>query len=177
MQLAAAKNTATTEDEYLAVIRAKTAELFAAACEVGPAIAGRSKDEQAACRSYGMNLGIAFQLVDDALDYGGKSAKLGKNVGDDFRDGKITLPVVLSFRRGSDSERLFWRRTLEDGDATDHDLETAIGLMTKHRALEDTIKRARHYGAIAKDALAFFPESEMKDVLVEAVDFSIGRTS
>ena len=103
MQLGAAKNTATTEDEYLAVIRAKTAELFAAACEVGPAIAGRSKDEQAACRSFGMNLGVAFQLVDDALDYGGKSAKLGKNVGDDFRDGKITLPVVLSFRRGSDS--------------------------------------------------------------------------
>src|SRR6266496_1904344 len=113
MQLGAAKNTATTEDEYLAVIRAKTAELFAAACEVGPTIAGRSKDEQAACRSFGMNLGIAFQLVDDSLDYGGKSAKLGKNVGDDFRDGKITLPVVLSFRRGSDSERVFWRRTLE----------------------------------------------------------------
>ena len=117
MQLGAAKNTATTEDEYLAVIRAKTAELFAAACEVGPTIASRSKDEQAACRSYGMNLGIAFQLVDDALDYGGKSAKLGKNVGDDFRDGKITLPVVLSYRRGSESERVVlaphargWRR-------------------------------------------------------------------
>src|SRR3982075_3578598 len=94
MQLGAAKNTATTEDDYLAVIRAKTAELFAAACEVGPALAGRSKDEQAACRSYGMNLGIAFPLVDDALDYGGKAAKLGKNVGDDFREGKITLPVV-----------------------------------------------------------------------------------
>jgi octaprenyl-diphosphate synthase len=177
MQLGAAKNTATTEDEYLAVIRAKTAELFAAACEVGPAISGRSKDEQAACRSYGMNLGIAFQLVDDALDYGGKSAKLGKNVGDDFRDGKITLPVVLSFRRGSDSERVFWRRTLEDGDATDSDLERAVGLMMKHRALEDTIKRARHYGSIAKDALALFPDSAMKAALVEAVDFSIGRSS
>src|SRR5690348_15427487 len=98
MQLAAAKNTATTEDEYIAVIRAKTAELFAAACEVGPSIAGRPKAEQAACRSYGMNLGIAFQLVDDALDYGGKAAKLGKNIGDDFREGKITLPVVLAFR-------------------------------------------------------------------------------
>jgi len=177
MQLGAAKNTATTEDEYLAVIRAKTAELFAAACEVGPALASRSKDEEAACRSFGMNLGIAFQLVDDALDYGGKSAKLGKNVGDDFRDGKITLPVVLSFRRGSDQERLFWRRTLEDGDATDADLETAVALMNKHRALEDTVKRARHYGAIAKDALAFFPDSQMKNVLVEAVDFAIGRTS
>jgi octaprenyl-diphosphate synthase len=177
MQLGAAKNTATTEDEYLAVIRAKTAELFAAACEVGPVLAGRSKDEQAACRSYGMNLGIAFQLVDDALDYGGKSAKLGKNVGDDFRDGKITLPVVLSFRRGSESERTFWRRTLEDGDATDQDLETAVSLMIKHRALEDTIKRARHYGSIATDALALFPDSAMKTALIEAVEFSVGRSS
>jgi octaprenyl-diphosphate synthase len=177
MQLGAAKNTATTEDEYLAVIRAKTAELFAAACEVGPALTGRSKDEQAACRSYGMNLGVAFQLVDDALDYGGKSAKLGKNVGDDFRDGKITLPVVLSYRRGSESERTFWRRTLEDGDATDRDLETAVSLMIKHRALEDTVQRARHYGSIATDALALFPDSAMKAALVEAVEFSIGRSS
>jgi octaprenyl-diphosphate synthase len=177
MQLGAAKNTATTEDEYLAVIRAKTAELFAAACEVGPALASRSKDEQAACRSYGMNLGIAFQLVDDALDYGGKSAKLGKNVGDDFREGKITLPVVLSYRRGTESERTFWRRTLEDGDATDHDLETAVSLMIKHRALEDTVKRARHYGSIATDALALFPDSAMKTALIEAVEFSIGRST
>ena len=112
MQLAAAKNTATTEDEYLSVIRGKTAELFAAASEVGPALGSRSKDEQSACRSFGMNLGIAFQLVDDALDYGGKAAKLGKNVGDDFRAGKITLPVVLSFRRGSESERVLGDRTV-----------------------------------------------------------------
>jgi octaprenyl-diphosphate synthase len=102
MQLARAKNTETTEDEYLEVIRAKTAALFAAACEVGPMVAGRPKAEWAACRSYGANLGIAFQLIDDALDYGGTAAKLGKNVGDDFREGKITLPVVLSFRRGSE---------------------------------------------------------------------------
>src|SRR5438552_6884619 len=136
MQLAAAKNTATTEDEYLAVIRAKTAELFAAVCEVGPVLASRPRPEQAACRSFGMNLGVAFQLVDDALDYGGKSAKLGKNIGDDFREGKITLPVVLSFRRGSEGERAFWRRTLEQGDAVEKDLEVALGLMAKHRALE-----------------------------------------
>jgi octaprenyl-diphosphate synthase len=176
MQLGAAKNTATTEDEYLAVIRAKTAELFAAACEVGPALTNRPKPEQAACRSFGMNLGIAFQLVDDALDYGGKAAKLGKNVGDDFREGKITLPVVLSFRRGSESERSFWTRTLEQGDITDSDLETAIGLMTKHRALEDTMKRAEHYGAIACDALALFPASAMKQALEEAVEFCTART-
>jgi octaprenyl-diphosphate synthase len=176
MQLAAAKNTATTEDEYLAVIRAKTAELFAAACEVGPALSGRGKAEQAACRSFGMNLGIAFQLVDDVLDYGGAAQKLGKNVGDDFREGKITLPVVLAFRRGGDAEREFWRRTLERGETSDADLEHAIGLMAKHRALEDTLGRARHYGAIARDALALFPESEMKTALAEAVDFCIART-
>jgi octaprenyl-diphosphate synthase len=176
MQLGAAKNTATTEDEYLAVIRAKTAELFAAACEVGPVLTQRSKAEAAACRSFGMNLGIAFQLVDDVLDYGGKSAKLGKNIGDDFREGKITLPVVLSFRRGSESERVFWTRSLEQGEITDSDLETAVGLMIKHRALEDTIKRAQHYGAIARDALALFPDSEMKHALEAAVEFCIART-
>ena len=175
MQLAAAKNTATTEDEYLAVIRAKTAELFAAACEVGPVLTSRPKAETAACRSFGMNLGVAFQLVDDALDYGGKAAKLGKNVGDDFREGKITLPVVLSFRRGSQDEREFWVRTLERGEAADSDLERAVGLMTKHRALEDTIKRAQHYGAIARDALALFPASQMKQALEEAVEFCIVR--
>jgi octaprenyl-diphosphate synthase len=177
MQLAAAKNTATTEDEYLFVIRGKTAELFAAACEVGPALGSRPKAEQSACRSFGMNLGIAFQLVDDALDYGGKAAKLGKNVGDDFREGKITLPVVLSFRRGSEDERAFWRRALEDGDATESDLDHAIGLMAKYRALEDTIQRARHYGAIAKDALALFPASPMKEALAETVEFCIARSN
>src|SRR6478735_726871 len=175
MQLGAAKNTATNEDEYLAVIRAKTAELFAAACEVGPALAGKAKSEQAACRSFGMNLGIAFQLVDDALDYGGKSAKLGKNVGDDFREGKITLPVVLSFRRGTESERAFWNRTLADGNIRDGDLDEAIALMAKHHSIEDTVGRARHYGAIATDALALVPPSEMKSALEEAVAFCIGR--
>jgi octaprenyl-diphosphate synthase len=175
MQLGAAKNTATNEDEYLAVIRAKTAELFAAACEVGPALAGKEKAELAACRSYGMNLGIAFQLIDDALDYGGKSAKLGKNVGDDFREGKITLPVVLSFRRGNASERAFWNRTLAKGELHDSDLDTAISLIAKHNAIEDTVGRARHYGAIATDALALVPPSEIKTALEEAVDFCIGR--
>lgn len=175
MQLAAAKNTETNEDEYLAVIRAKTAELFAAACEVGPVIAGRPKAEQAACRSYGMNLGIAFQLVDDALDYGGTAASLGKNVGDDFREGKITLPVVLSFRRGDEVERAFWRRTLEQGTIADGDLERAVTIMRRHRALEDTIERARHYGAMARDALALFPKGPLKQALLDAVDFCIAR--
>jgi octaprenyl-diphosphate synthase len=175
MQLAAAKNTETNEDEYLAVVRGKTAELFAAACEVGPVIAGRPKAEAAACRSYGMNLGIAFQLIDDALDYGGTSQKLGKNVGDDFREGKITLPVVLSFRRGSEAERGFWRRTLEQEEIGDGDLAQALGIMRRHRALEDTVERARHYGAMARDALALFPNGAHKQALLDAVEFCIAR--
>ena len=175
MQLGAAKNTATNEDEYLAVIRAKTAELFAAACEVGPALAAKEKAEQAACRSFGINLGVAFQLIDDALDYGGKSAKLGKNVGDDFREGKITLPVVLSFRRGNAEEREFWNRTLGQGEVREDDLDTAIALMAKHHAIDDTVGRARHYGAIATDALALVPRSQIKTALEEAVAFCIGR--
>ena len=156
MQLAAAKDTATSEDAYLAVIRAKTAALFAAACEVGPILAGRPKAEIEACRGFGANLGVAFQLIDDALDYGGSSAKLGKNVGDDFREGKLTLPVVLAFRRGDEQEREFWRRAMERGEATDADLAVALATMKRHRALEDTDRarpalrrdRARFVGAV-----------------------------
>jgi octaprenyl-diphosphate synthase len=114
--------------------------------------------------------------VDDVLDYGGKAAKLGKNVGDDFREGKITLPVVLAFRRGNDAERAFWVRALERGEIGDGDLDHAIGLMTKHRALEDTINRAQHYGAMAVDALALFPPSPMKGALEQVVAFCLARS-
>jgi octaprenyl-diphosphate synthase len=175
MQLAAAKNTATTEDAYLAIIDAKTAALFAAAAEVGAAIASRPTDEQAALRSYGRNLGLAFQLVDDALDYSGDSARLGKSVGDDFREGKITLPVILSFRRGSDRDREFWNRTIVEGEIADGDLEHAIGLMKKHKSIEATIDRARSYGSIARDALAIFRDSREKRAIEDVIDFSIAR--
>ena len=175
MQLAAAKNTATTEDEYLAVIRAKTAALFSAAAEVGPAIGARHRSERAAFRSYGTNLGLAFQLIDDALDYGGSAADLGKRTGDDFREGKITLPVVLSYRRGSDEDRVFWHRVLVDGKIEERDFDHALGLMRTHRAIDDTIERARHFGAVARDALAPFAESAYKSALLEAVDFCIAR--
>ena len=175
MQLGAAKNTATTEDDYLAVIRAKTAALFAAASEVGPIIAGLDKTAQDAARSYGTNLGVAFQLVDDALDYGGASSVLGKNIGDDFREGKITLPVVLSYRRGNDEERAFWRRALTDGENDAEGLQKAIGIMRSHRALEDTVERARHYGEMAKDALKLFPASPMRSALEDVVDFCVAR--
>jgi octaprenyl-diphosphate synthase len=176
MQLAAAKDTGTNEDDYLAVIRGKTAALFGAAAEVGPILAQRPNAEIIACRDYGFNLGIAFQLIDDALDYGGTAANLGKNVGDDFREGKITLPVVLSFQRGSESEREFWKRTLERNEIAEDDLQFAIAVMRKHRALEDTIERARHYGAIARAALDPFEASAWKTALVDVVEFCISRT-
>ena len=175
MQLIASKNTETNEDEYLAVINAKTAALFSAAAEVGAVLAQRPKAEQAALRSYGKNLGIAFQLLDDVLDYSGDQDQLGKSVGDDFREGKITLPVVLSYRRGSDENRKFWRRVLQDGDVQDGDLEQAISFMREDGAIEDTVERARHYGSIAHDALAIFPETNYKAALVDAVAFCIDR--
>jgi octaprenyl-diphosphate synthase len=175
MQLSTAKNTETTEDEYLDVIRAKTAVLFQAAAEVGAVIAKTSRGVRAAFRSYGANLGIAFQLIDDALDYGGKAPALGKNVGDDFREGKVTLPVVLAYRRGSAEDRAFWKRTLEKGAAADDDLAQAIALLEKTQALKDTINRAGHYGAMARDALAPLPDEPFKAALLQAVAFCIAR--
>jgi octaprenyl-diphosphate synthase len=174
-QLVTANDTATSETAYLEVIRAKTATLFAAACEIGAIVAARPRVEAEALDSYGLNLGIAFQLVDDVLDYSARLEKLGKNIGDDFRDGKITLPIVLAFRRGSESERAFWRRTLEELDQRDGDLERAIELMERHAALRDTVARARHYGSIARDALGLFPDSAEKRSLVELIDFCIQR--
>ena len=175
MQLAAAKNTSTTEDDYLTIINSKTAALFSAAAEAGAALAMRPSEEQAALRSYGKNLGLAFQLVDDALDYAGDSTRLGKSVGDDFREGKITLPVILSFRRGSNDERQFWNRTVAEGKIADGDLEHAVGLMRRHKAIEATFERARSYGSIARDALAIFPDSQEKDALEQVIAFWIGR--
>ena len=125
--------------------------------------------------SFGRNLGIAFQLVDDALDYSASQARLGKTVGDDFREGKITLPVILAFRRGNEDERRFWRQAMEEMERKEGDLEKAIGLMAGHGALSDTIERARHYGAIAKDALEIFPASDVRESLIGTVDFCVER--
>jgi len=177
MQLAAAKNTSTTEDEYLAIINAKTAALFSAAAEVGAAIVDRPAPEQAALKSYGRNLGLAFQLVDDALDYSGDTANLGKTIGDDFREGKITLPIILSFRRGSDKERTFWTKTLVEGNIEPGDLEEAVALMKRHKAIEATLERARSYGAIAQDALAIFPDCPEKAAMEQVIAFCVQRTS
>jgi len=175
MQLMTTNDTETSEAAYLDIIRAKTAKLFAAAAEIGAVVAERPAAEAEALESYGLNFGIAFQLVDDVLDYSAEQATLGKTVGDDFREGKITLPVVLAWRRGSAAERDFWRRALEDMTQEDGDLDKAIALMNKHDALADTIARARHYGAIARDALGIFPDSKIKNAMVDLIDFCIDR--
>ena len=175
MQLLTANDTTTTEDAYLDVVDAKTATLFAAACRVGPVLAGRPHAEEEALASYGRNLGVAFQLVDDVLDFSARESALGKHIGDDFREGKITLPVVLAYRRGSEDERSFWRRTMEDREQEAADLDHALGLLDRHGALTATRERARHYGAIARDALAIFPASAAKTALLHAVDFCMER--
>lgn len=175
LQLVTSNDTATDEEAYLQVIRAKTAELFAAASRIGAVVAERPGHEEDALESYGRNLGIAFQLVDDMLDYSAEQAELGKTVGDDFRDGKITLPIVLAFSRGDEHERDFWRRTLEDLDQSADDLDRAIQLLRKHATLRDTLERARHYGALARDALEVFRDGPEKRALIEAVDFCLAR--
>ena len=174
-QLATTNNPETSEDAYLEVITAKTAALFAAACRIGAVLAERPRPEEEALESYGRNLGIAFQLVDDALDYSAAQANFGKTVGDDFREGKMTLPILLAYRRGSVEEREFWRRTLERVEQTDGDLETACAILERHGALHDTVERARHYGAIARDALGIFGGGEAKRAMMEVVDFCIDR--
>ena len=175
LQLVTANDTETTEADYLEVVEAKTATLFAAACRVGAVVAGRPVAEAEALESYGMNLGIAFQLVDDVLDYAAAQATLGKTVGDDFRDGKITLPVVLAFARGSAAERAFWRRTLEEMEQKEGDLEEAAALLDRHGALVETVERARGFAAEAKAALAAFPASAELETLADLVDFAVER--
>ncbi len=175
LQLMTTNDTETSEDTYLEVIKAKTAHLFAAACRIGAVVAGRPRIEEEALESFGMNLGIAFQLIDDVLDYSAKQATLGKSIGDDFKEGKITLPVILAFRRGDGNEREFWRRTLEKLDQSEDDLIHALHLMEKHGALKDSVDRARHYGAIARDSLGIFGDSPLKVIFDNLIDFCIER--
>lgn len=175
-QLTTANNTDTEEDSYLNVISSKTAALFAAACQIGAVIGERPSQEENALYQYGLNLGIAFQLVDDYLDYGASDNRLGKDVGDDFREGKITLPVILAFRRGKTEEQDFWRRTLENLDQNKDDFNYAQKLLNEHKALSETQVRARGYTETARTALNVFPQSPYKKALEEVVDFCVDRS-
>ena len=177
LQLASARNIETTEDDYLTVIKAKTAALFSAATEIGPIISDQPKAVRDGFRSYGSNLGLAFQLIDDALDYGGKAEQLGKNIGDDFAEGKVTLPVVLAYRRGSDEERKFWQRAMKRDEIEQGDFDQALDLLNKYDTIADTVDRAKHFGQIARDALAPMPPTAHKDAMLAAVDFCIERVN
>jgi octaprenyl-diphosphate synthase len=174
-QLITANDTASTEAAYLEVIEAKTAALFAAASRIGAVIADRPLDEEEALARFGRNLGIAYQLIDDMLDFSARSGEFGKSVGDDFRDGKITLPILLAFARGDADERAFWRRTLEEGEQGPGDLERAVRLVERRGALAETLARARAYGAAAVEALSLFPAGPMRRALEEAATFATER--
>lgn len=174
-QLITANDLETTETSYLEVIGAKTAELFAAAAKIGGVVAERGEEDIAALGRFGLNLGFSFQLVDDALDYSASEEALGKTIGDDFREGKITLPVILAYAQGSSEERQFWRRALEQLDQNDQDLARATKLLERSGALAETLARARHYGALAARALDGFPDTAERRALLEAVNFAIER--
>ena len=175
MQLKTAHELETTEERYMAVIEAKTAVLFASAAEVGAIVAGQGDAEREAMRTYGHQLGLAFQLIDDALDYSGVQAELGKRVGDDFRDGKVTLPVLIAFRKGDDEEKRFWRQALTQGNQTEADLSQALALMERHSALRETVERAQAHGARAREALSRLPQSTHRDALEDVVGFCVNR--
>ncbi|HRQ80551.1 MAG TPA: polyprenyl synthetase family protein [Azospirillaceae bacterium] len=175
LQLQTTNDITTDEQAYLAVIKAKTAELFAAAARVGAEVADRPAAECQALWDYGMNLGVAFQLIDDVLDYSAHQATLGKTVGDDFREGKLTLPVVLAVAAADDEERAFWKRAMEDLAQEDDDLARAQALMAKHDTLAQTVARARQYGEVARQALAIFPDSPIRQALIDVVDFVVER--
>jgi octaprenyl-diphosphate synthase len=174
-QLTAQRRIETSEDQYLSIIAAKTAALFAAACRIAAVVAERGEADELALDAYGRNLGIAFQLVDDAIDYASDAATMGKGVGDDFRDGKVTLPVILAFARGTDAERVFWREAMSGARASDADLAEAIRLLRARGAIDDTIERARMFGQRAIDALASFPAGRARSALGEAVEFAVAR--
>lgn len=174
-QLTAQRRIDTDEEHYLEIIGAKTAALFAAACRIAAVVAERDEAQEQALDTYGRNLGIAFQLVDDALDYDSDGATMGKDAGDDFRDGKVTLPVILAYARGTAEDRTFWKAAIAGHKTSDEDLARATALLRGTDAIADTLARARHYGRRAIDALALFPNGQAKAALTEAVEFAIAR--
>lgn len=174
-QLAAAGDIDVTVESYRAIIEAKTAALFAAAAEVSGIIADRSEAEIAALDSYGREIGLAFQLVDDMLDYGGFDADLGKNTGDDFRESKVTLPVALALQKATAEERGFWERVIAHKDQRAGDFERARAIVESHGALEATLEAARTHAAAARDALDIFPGNVWKQALTDLADFVVDR--
>ena len=177
LQLTAAANLATTEAIYFKVVRGKTAALFSAATEVGAVIAGRDEATIRALFTYGDALGIAFQIVDDLLDYGGDATATGKNLGDDFRERKMTLPVIRAVARATPEERAFWTRVIEKGDQREGDLDHALALLARHGTMEATRAEALAWSGRAKDALAALPAHPIRDMLIDLADYVVARIS
>jgi len=174
-QLTAQRQIETSEDRYLSIIGAKTAALFAAACRIAAVVAERPEADERALDDYGRNLGIAFQLVDDAIDYDSDADTMGKGRGEDFREGKMTLPVILAYARGTEAERKFWRDAISGHRTSEADLGEAIRLLRSHDAVTATRDRARHFADRAIDAIAGFPASAAKAAMTEAAQFAVAR--
>lgn len=175
LQLTAAQNLATSEATYLQVVRGKTAALFSAAAQVGAVIAGRPMAEERALFDYGDALGVAFQIVDDWLDYGGAGDAIGKNLGDDFRERKMTLPVIRALSRATDDERAFWDRTIAQGRQEPGDLARAQAILARTGAMEATRATALAEAQRARAALAVLPAHPLREVLAELADFVVER--
>ena len=175
LQLSIQNDLSAGEAAYMKVIEDKTAELFAAACEVGASVAGANEQAQEALRLFGLNLGIAFQLVDDALDYHADQAKLGKTVGDDFAEGKITLPVLLAYGAGDADQQAFWRRTIEQREQAEGDLAQAQAFIAQHDAIAITLAKAQEFADQAKAQLDGFANRELAGQMCDVVDFAVSR--
>ena len=174
-QLTAQRQIETSEERYLSIIGAKTAALFAAACRIAAVVAEKSDEEERALDDYGRNLGIAFQLVDDAMDYDSEAGEMGKGKGDDFREGKMTLPVILAYARGDEEERKFWRDAIAGFCTSDEDLAHAVTLINRHDCVSATRDRARHFAQRAIDAIAGFPAGKARSAMAEAAEFAVAR--
>lgn len=177
MQLTTANNIATTMDEYIKVIEAKTAALFAAACEVGPLIAGAPQEQARLMAEYGRMMGIAFQIADDALDYAADRAQLGKTIGDDFREGKMTAPIILALESATDEEHAFWQRTITNQSQNEKDLSQAQAILNRHNAIERSLDLARTYGTKASAALTQTPQHPLRNILDQLISYTIERKS
>lgn len=175
LQLTVAQNLATTEETYLRVVRGKTAALFEAACKVGGVISQADEATVKALADFGDALGISFQIADDLLDYGGATASLGKNIGDDFRERKMSLPLIKALAKADDTEMEFWKRTIEKGKQEDGDLDHALSLMAKHDALQSTRNDAVYWADKAKESLMQLPESDIRDTLMGLPDYVVSR--
>ncbi|MCH4026826.1 MAG: polyprenyl synthetase family protein [Acetobacter fabarum] len=177
MQMTTQNDLSTSVEQYLQVIYGKTAALFAAACESGAVIGDVTPADREALRVYGANLGMAFQLVDDALDYSADQAVLGKEVGDDFKEGKVTLPVLAAYEAGSEQDRVFWRRVIEECEQQPEDLDAALVLIAQTNAIGVTLAKAEEYAALARQALQGFPDNDLKALLLETASYSASRAS